>query len=67
MKNYNCDNVADFAHECSRLCHTYSGCQNCPLEEIGCDIVDASYETLAKIIIAVQEWSDGHPEKETEH
>ena len=61
---YNCDNIADFAHELGRVCHANPACQQCPLEDIGCEITDMDVETLAKTIMMLQEWSDNHPENE---
>lgn len=61
---YNCDNVADFAHEMGRACHANPKCEHCPLEDIGCGITDMDAETLAKAIMMIQEWSDSHPEAE---
>lgn len=58
MSKYDCTRTLDYVHERSRLCKSYTGCEECPLSPGRC----ANFTPTEEHIAIVQQWSDTHPE-----
>lgn len=57
-QKYNCNNTMDYAHEFTRMCNTFHGCNDCPLRDLFCGKGNITPEHIRR----VQEWSDTHHE-----
>lgn len=55
-----------FLKEYNRLCDSFelkpNDCDECPLNEIGCDIMSSSID-IEKVVAVVEQWSKDHPQK----
>lgn len=59
MKKYNCNNKLEYVHEVRRMCNANHFCDNCPLRDLTCSVVE---KISPEHIRCVQKWSDANPE-----
>jgi len=61
----------DYLKEAQRMCKSYPDCKGCPLKSSACGLIrfiaDRSNAEMRCATKVVEQWSEEHPNKETEH
>lgn len=55
--------AVEFLKEHGRMCNSYKGCSDCPLERADCIGSNMSDEDCRRVVTTVEQWSKEHPLK----